>query len=244
MKIIKRHATLSTNQDIKEYVLESDISEPICLYADSQLQGKGQRGNTWVSEPNKNLTCSFYFNDIDIHVDKQFDLSIYVALTILRTLDDLGLNNCQIKWPNDILTGEGKKLSGILIENTLSGAIMKSAIIGIGINVGQTDFPGLPNATSILLEKGKKISVERVLNTLISNMRHLDKQLRLQVDIDEYYKNMYRFNEKSTFRDLNGNIFHGLIQGVTRNGYLKVYHQEDQRINEYDIKEIEFMDQA
>lgn len=244
MNIIKRHATLSTNQEIKEYVKSSNINGPVCLYAESQLEGKGQHGNKWVAEPYKNLTCSFYFSDIGIPVDKQFNLSVYVALAILRTLDELGLNNCQIKWPNDILTGDGNKLCGILIENTLSGYYLSNAVVGIGINVDQVNFPGLPNASSIAIETGNKIGKELVLEKLTSHLEGLNRQGLLSIDIDDYYQKMYRFNEKSTFQDINGNIFHGIIQGVSSNGYLKVYDLNDKTITEYDMKQIKFLDQS
>ena len=244
MHIIKRRATLSTNQEIKDMLTETDMKGPICLYANSQLQGRGQLGNKWTSEPYKNLTCSFYFPDIGIQVDEQFNLSIYVALAILRTLDELGLEFCQIKWPNDILTDNGKKLCGILIENTLSGQKLKSAIIGIGINVNQTDFPGLPNATSVALETGSDVEVDRMLQLLIANMEQLDKQELLKVDIDEYYKRMYLFQKKSIFQDWNGKEFHGIIQGVSNYGKLQVYDINDHVMNEHDIKEIKFLGQA
>ena len=63
MKLIKRYATSSTNEEIKELVQQKKIKEPVCLYSECQSKGKGQLGNRWSSEPFKNLTCSFYFDN-------------------------------------------------------------------------------------------------------------------------------------------------------------------------------------
>ena len=241
MEVIKRYATSSTNEEIKQIVQGKKITEPLCLYSKCQSDGKGQLGNRWSSEPYKNLTCSFYFNEIDIPVSKQFNLSVFVALAISKTLKELGLKETLIKWPNDILAGDHHKICGILTENTLSGSLIKSSIIGIGINVNQKKFPGLSGATSIALELGVDLQIDFVLRRLISNLEGLNKQSLLKIDLDRYYQKLYRYKETHHFKDKNGNIFKGKILGVTSNGYLRVYKLQEQQLEEYDVKEIKFV---
>ena len=243
MIVIKRYATSSTNEELKKYVQQQKIAEPVCLSTKCQTEGKGQLGNTWSSEPFKNLACSFYFDNICIPVEKQFNLSVFAALAIAQTMDEIGLKN-QIKWPNDILAENNQKISGILIENTLSGLLIKSTVIGIGINVNQKKFPDLPNASSIALELGRDFKIESVLNRLIANMENLNKHKILAVDFDQYYQKLYRFKTMNIFKDKNGQVFKGKIKSVTGTGLLQVYKLKEQKLVNYDMKEIKFIDQS
>ena len=244
MILIKRYATSSTNEEIKDLVQKEQITEPVCLYSKCQTEGKGQLGNIWASEPFKNLTCSFYFHHIGIPIEKQFYLSVFVALAIIDTLKDVGIKKSNIKWPNDILAGNQQKVCGILIENTLSGSLIKDTIIGIGLNVNQKKFPDLPNATSIALELGEEFKIDFVLDRLISHFRKLNKHNVMWVNFNQYYQKLYRFNQIAHFKDEKHQIFIGKIQGVTNTGLLRVYKFQDQKIENYDMKEIKFLDQS
>ena len=149
MKLIKLNAIDSTNEYIKknrDFLSEKEL----CVITFNQTEGKGQRGNTWVSEPGSNLCISLYFSDLNISFNDQFNLNMLVSLKIIDILNSLFLKNLKIKWPNDILA-ENKKISGILIETFSKNNIIKDLIIGIGINVNQGDFNDLINATSMSL---------------------------------------------------------------------------------------------
>ena len=93
------------------------------------------------------------------------------------------------------MAGKNQKICGILIENTLSGSLIKSSVIGIGLNVNQKKFPDLPNATSIALELGKDFQIDFVLDRLITNMKKINKQNLLEVDFDQYYQNLFRYKQ-------------------------------------------------
>ena len=75
-----------------------------------------------------------------------------------------------IKWPNDILS-VNKKISGILVENSLSLNQVNYSIIGVGINVNQVLFKKLPNATSLKKISNSDIIIQEVLNELIDNYK-------------------------------------------------------------------------
>ena len=123
----------------------------------TQTAGRGQRGNSWKSEPGKNLTFSIVLkftdnSDMMIKAIDQFVLSQITALSVVELLSRHDIQ-AQIKWPNDIYV-DGKKISGILIENSLRGEWISHSIIGIGLNVNQRNFDvSLPNPTSIALLK-------------------------------------------------------------------------------------------
>ena len=96
-------------------------------------------GSEWVSEDNKNLTFSVFKRFERFSIDNQFCISMIVSLSIYEVLSALRLSNINIKWPNDILSCD-KKIGGVLIENKLKDKQIESSIIGIGLNVNQTNF--------------------------------------------------------------------------------------------------------
>ena len=91
-----------------------------------------------------------------IKAENQFVISQITALAVIDLLQKHKLT-ATIKWPNDIYVGN-RKICGILISHTLRGKNLADSIIGIGININQTQFdPSIPNPTSLILELDKKI---------------------------------------------------------------------------------------
>lgn len=218
------------------------ISDQLCqngtaILADSQSFGKGQRGNSWYSEPGKNLLVSFILKPDNLSVSRQHELTWITSICIVKTLGIFNIES-QIKWPNDILI-RGKKIAGILIENQLSGEFISNSIIGIGLNVNQTAFDGI-EATSIQLNIKKEISIEIVFNELCNQMNslcgefHESESTKLK---SEYESLLYQKNESSFYEDENGK-FEGEIIGVKNNGFLEV--KVDEEVREYGIKEIRY----
>ncbi len=148
MNIIKLDAIDSTNSYLKKIILNKDVSDSTIVTAKFQTKGKGQLGTNWQSEDSKNLIFSIYKKDLGIKVKDQFIISIIVSLALIKTLKKNNLPNLRIKWPNDIMSNN-KKICGILIENIVKEKHVKHTIIGIGLNVNQTIFDNLPNASSI-----------------------------------------------------------------------------------------------
>lgn len=156
----------STNNYAKLLTANSrPVPDGTVILADTQTGGRGQAGTSWVSEPGMNLTFSVLLGCGFLPPIRQFHLSMAVSLGIVDALGRLmhriasageeGGNTTRlpalaIKWPNDILLGR-KKMGGILIENLLAGSRIKNSIVGIGLNINQEDFPGLPGATSLKL---------------------------------------------------------------------------------------------
>ena len=244
MILIEREITQSTNEEIKTLAKQKHFCEPVCLYAHHQFNGKGQKDKSWLSQPYKNLTCSFLFTNLNIQAGKQFFLSIYVSLTITKVLEKYGLNNLYVKWPNDILAPSGKKLCGILIENTLTGVMINQSVIGIGLNINQKSFEGLPNATSVSLELKREINIKEVIDNLIEELKNLSKENILNLNLNDYYNKLYRYNQNVAFVDNHEKIFQGKIESVTDNGMLQIRHQHNQQLENYDFKTIKFLDQS
>lgn len=142
----------------------SEASHGTVVAAYTQSAGRGQRGNSWESEPGKNLTFSLLLRPRKIEAARQFEISQLVAIAIVRILSrHLASDKVRIKWPNDIYW-EDKKICGILIENTLNGSGIERSIAGIGINVNQARFlSDAPNPVSMLNISGHEYPLDTLL---------------------------------------------------------------------------------
>jgi BirA family biotin operon repressor/biotin-[acetyl-CoA-carboxylase] ligase len=206
--------------------------------ADVQTQGKGQRGNIWLSESGKNLLCSFVFKPDNLSVENQIALTWATSLSLLQTLRNFNIE-ALIKWPNDIFVG-GKKIAGILIENQLQGSKISCSIIGIGLNINQTFFEDL-NATSLLLETNQIVEPRTFLNLLANEMNEqfeLIYSSNFELLKSEYEANLFQMNELSSYEDEFGE-FIGKIIGSTNEG--KILIEKSNAIQSYGLKEVVFL---
>ncbi|MBP7478191.1 MAG: biotin--[acetyl-CoA-carboxylase] ligase, partial [Chitinophagales bacterium] len=144
----------STNSFVKQYLSKNKPKAEMVIMSHAQPAGRGQYGNVWLSEPHKNLTFSYLHFPNQVRPDNQFNLNIKVSLAIHRALARIlqpleTQHELKIKWPNDIYL-DNKKIGGILIENTIQGQFIESCIIGVGLNILQTDFGHLSHKASSL----------------------------------------------------------------------------------------------
>ena len=84
--------------------------------------------------------------------------------------------DCQVKWPNDLVTEEGKKLGGVLAELSAEAESVRFVVLGVGINVNQMDFPGLPHATSVARMRGTTQDRAALLQRLVAAIEEVNTQ--------------------------------------------------------------------
>lgn len=230
--------TASTNDDARDAKYrDGDI-----VWADFQTAGRGQRGHTWQSRAGENLTFSVVLEPTFLPVTEQFMLLEAVALALTDFFASLGVKTA-VKWTNDIYVGD-KKAVGILIEHSYAAGKLARTIVGIGINVNQTDFPSdIPNPVSLALLTGKRYELEALLRDFEQSFAHRYEQLRrgewdaLQSD---YHSALYRRDERHIYALPNGEKFGGIIRGVKPQGEL-VVELDDGRVTSFLFKEIEFI---
>ncbi|CAD5108853.1 bifunctional biotin--[acetyl-CoA-carboxylase] ligase/biotin operon repressor BirA [Zestomonas carbonaria] len=127
---------------------------PFLVTAEGQSAGRGRRGRDWVSPFAENLYCSLALR-LDGGARQLEGLSLVVGLAVLRALQDVGLSDIGVKWPNDLLAA-GKKITGILLELSGDPADVCYVVIGVGINTNMQAVAqeiGQP-WTSVRLESG------------------------------------------------------------------------------------------
>lgn len=160
----------STNNEAKRQI--KGLSDMSVIAAVRQTAGRGQRNNTWLSEPGMNLTFSIVLKYgagafSNISPADQAIISQTISKTMVDLLSRHGIE-ARIKLPNDIYVGS-KKICGILIEHTLRGSSLLYTIIGVGLNVNQTIFDeSLPNPTSMVLESNSgPLEIHSLLDELL-----------------------------------------------------------------------------
>jgi len=242
MQRIKLDATDSTNAYLKKLMLSEKLEDYTVVTAIEQLNGRGQMGTQWESEAGKNLTFSVlkYFKNFRIH--EQFLLNIISSLAVYYTLKKMFIPNLQVKWPNDILSGNFK-ICGILIENNLKNDIIQSSIIGFGLNVNQLEFGNLKKASSLKKIKGTTFNLEELLTSLVLNLKILFNEFESGKvsDIRKHYEMfLFRKDKPSTFKDRDSKLFTGYIRGISAEGNL-VVELEDAILKEYAFKELELL---
>ena len=239
--IIQVTAVDSTNNYLKNLLCNERPTEGTLVEAHTQSSGRGQMGNTWVSEPGKNLTVSYLFYPTFLEASKQFYLNMAVSLAVKDCCELLLGDEVKIKWPNDIYYCN-EKIAGILIENAISAGQLTSSVVGIGLNVNQTDFPeALPNPSSLKLVSGKAFDLAEVRDAVSLFLEKYYLQLRQQHFnfLDKGYTvALYRYQQTHEFR-VGEKVMRGEINGVTKEGKL-ILHSNGKE-HRFAFKEVEYV---
>lgn len=160
---IRYEKMASTSDYLKEnYEHFSDFT---IIRANHQTKGRGQFDRTWQSEANQNLLCSILLKEVKISQMDQIKEAVLDGLS--KTIHAFGLN-ARFKAPNDLYVND-KKICGVLIENLIEDDCCLYVVVGIGLNINQTEFKDL-NATSIVLEKTQTVDVESVYQVFIHEL--------------------------------------------------------------------------
>lgn len=242
MQIIKLNATNSTSTYLKNLISGDILEDFTVVVAQKQLEGRGQMGTVWMSEDGKNLTFSLLKKVDALPVMEQFVLNIIIPLAIYDALNGLNVPDLRIKWPNDILSGN-TKICGILIENILSGKNIQSSVIGIGLNVNQMQFGGLPNVSSLKLILGQTFDLDELLVSIVESIknRFMVSEGKSIAQLKTEYENaLFRKDKPSTFKNQKDEMFMGFIRGISQQGKLLVT-MEDDVLKEFDLKEIKLL---
>ena len=221
-------STDSTNTLLKHLAAEGN--PPEFIYAGYQTAGRGQTGNSWESEANKNVLCS-----ILLPPNKNlYFLNIAVSVAIIRLLG----GQYTIKWPNDIYYND-KKLAGILLENAIVGSEVKYSIAGIGLNVNQTEFVSdAPNPVSLKQITGKEYNIDQWMKDLFEAINSVLNEPE-ELIWSEYKTHLYRREGYWPFEDQKGR-FEAHIEDVLPTGEI-VLRDKNGQIHQYGFKQIKYI---
>ena len=170
---IHLHDTLESTMDEAKSLAEHGAAEGTVVIAEEQRAGRGRFERSWVSEPGKDLLFSVVFRPTAAQAPY---VNMAAALAVRATVSEHTGLDTTIKWPNDVKL-EGRKVSGILVESTVSRTSIEYTVLGVGLNVNSNPA-GIPEiapvATSMYREAGRPFDRSEVL---IRVLRDLDSRL-------------------------------------------------------------------
>lgn len=239
IKTIRFKEIDSTSRYLCEYTA-ADGEDLTIAVADFQTAGQGMGTNTWESEPGMNLLFSILVHPRMLPVNKQFLLSMAMAVALKEVLDEY-TTGITVKWPNDIYWND-KKISGTRIDTSLSSHGIRNFILGTGIDVNQREFRSdAPNFVSLYQILGHEVSTDELLNKVVAAFQKY-YSLVLNGDYTDvttiYHQSLYRAHGFYGYKDAEGD-FEATIVKVADDGHL-ILRDHTGLIRTYAFKEIEF----
>lgn len=230
----------STNQKLYQ-LAEMHAADWTVVSCDNQTSGKGYSGNQWQSNAYENVTFSLLLRDT-FHIETDLPyLNMWISMALVDFLTNWQIA-CQVKWPNDIILNN-KKLAGILIENKIQGSYTKFTVVGIGLNVLQTDFGSLKTATSLQKEFPEKdFEPETFIRMLVSYfLKNYDVMMHEAYSeiLKKYNTLLFKKNQIAVYM-LEGKQYNGILKKVDKNGNA-VIELEDLGVKTFHHKEIHLL---
>ncbi len=214
----------STNDEAHRYIQAGKAVPGMAIFTADQQKGKGQRGKIWEGEKDQSLALSILIKPDFLTVQQQFLLSALIALGTRAWLaTQVATDQFRIKWPNDLYWNH-QKIGGILIENIVtSGGEWNWAIVGIGINLNQDQFPSdLPNPVSLFQLNGKKSEPATAAKSLCASLSDFFQSAMNKDEqkiLEQYQQFLYGSGELCSFSRA-GVSFQAIPLGVTPQGEL------------------------
>ena len=204
----------STNTYAK--INKNELENMTLIFASSQTKGHGRMGREWDSGHDENILSSLFIKEKELIQDYD-SLSILFAVIVLKLLQEYGLKNVKIKWPNDVFVGD-KKIAGILLE----GSIPEYIVVGVGININQKTLK-FDTATSMFNLLSRQIPLDEIKEKYIKLLKN--ELSNFQVDKKSYLDiintNNYLEDKKVKFEYQNS-IFTGKVISIDKNNKIVI----------------------
>ncbi len=226
MHIIRLDTVDSTNTYLKRNY--SGLESGTVVSALLQTAGRGRNDRRWIAAKGENLTFSLLLKD-QFFYENYRCLSVLSAYCVLKALEDLGVNELSIKWPNDVYAG-GRKICGILLESVIQQQ-MECLIIGIGINLNQKRFDGdyLTEPTSAVLELGYEIDLDSFSEAVFSILNENLSLLKKGHDFFREIRDYDHLAGKKMYAEINGSRSEVEVCGIDSDFSLKVIEKGEYR---------------
>ena len=209
-------------------------------FAVHQTKGKGQRDKTWQSHEGENILFSIILESQRVSTANIFPFSCAIALACSDFFSKYAGDETRIKWPNDLFWRD-RKAGGILIETAVSGHTIQVFIVGIGININQTQFPALSNKVVSLKQiTGKSFDPIELTKEICSCIEKRMDELQAgekEKQLQEYNAQLWGKNTEHLFKK-NEESFHAMVKGVTEYGELILQNYTEKK---YRVGEIEWI---
>jgi len=229
----------STNNYASTIAKLPETQSGTAITTDFQLEGRGQRDNKWLAEPGSSFLGTLILK-ISLKPEEIFYLSKWASLQVAKILIQHNIPRVSIKWPNDIFV-QGKKIGGILIENSWSDHHLHYSLIGIGLNISNQN---IDNATCISNHTIEIPTVSSFLKTLRNQMASdlflLEENKWPEID-SQYHELLFQIDQIKNYQIAKDqSTFSGKILRVEADGKL-IVEAESQSCLGFYMKEITFL---
>jgi BirA family biotin operon repressor/biotin-[acetyl-CoA-carboxylase] ligase len=206
--------SLTSSNDLAREMAETGAAEGTVIIALSQTAGRGRAGRQWFSPRAEGLYLSVVLRP-DSHTQQISLITLLSSIAVAESLRNHYDVPALIKWPNDILVNK-KKISGSLVETASCGDTLKYAVLGVGVNLSQHEFPPemQGTATSLWMEKNISVTVGQYLPHLLERLNYWYPS-----GLSDSKKLTSRWEELSDYaygRQVSINTPDGVVEGVTR----------------------------
>ena len=220
---VEAHAAIDSTNDRARALLDEPDGEGTAVIAEEQLAGRGRRGRSWTSPPGLNLMVSVALRPRLVATGAWMlgQTAALAARAACAPDADVAL-----KWPNDLVAADGRKLGGLLVETTVLGDWLSTAVIGVGINVNWrvADMPAelAPGATSLAELAGRPVDRVALLGRLLSALdAEVDALEAGRSPLERYRAACVTIGEPVTV-DIGSGLVVGRAVGVDDRGALVV----------------------
>ncbi|MCW8919276.1 MAG: bifunctional biotin--[acetyl-CoA-carboxylase] ligase/biotin operon repressor BirA, partial [Gammaproteobacteria bacterium] len=216
----------STNNFLKQAAENGAPSGMVCL-AESQQAGRGRRGRHWHSPYGSNIYLSILWRFHE-GMSRLGGLSLAVAVAIMRGLDALGVRDIGIKWPNDIVSKEGK-IAGILLEIAGESGGPCHAVIGAGVNYAMSPAAGsvINQPWTSLLATGTVVGRNELAAMLLNRILEVLAiyEMRGFEPFRAEWQRWDMLRDQAVTLHLANQSCHGVARGIDETGMLLVEHE-------------------
>jgi BirA family biotin operon repressor/biotin-[acetyl-CoA-carboxylase] ligase len=167
---ILRFDSLPSTNDLARELAAQGAPEGVTILAREQTRGRGRQGRGWASPMGQGLYLSVILRP-PLAPAQATILTLAAAVAVAETLSVDYALAVDIKWPNDI-HARGRKICGILVETSIEKSRLGYAVLGIGVNLGQREFPGELQgvATSLAIESGQPVTPDECAALLLERL--------------------------------------------------------------------------
>ena len=229
--------TGSTNTELKQ-LARRGAPEGILYITDEQLVGRGRLKRKWVAPPRSSLLMSLLFRPGDfLPADRSQSMTMLCSLALADAVRMKAEVNPYLKWPNDLVWKDGKKLAGILTEAEFTGDRLNWVVVGTGLNVnidfkkyerqhklsGNGDAPLSETATSLSIILSRDTDDLRlpILQKYLFNVEQRYTALQQGWRPHEEWRDrLLGLGKTVTLIDTDGEKHQGIMADVEANGAL------------------------
>ncbi|MBL7120333.1 MAG: biotin--[acetyl-CoA-carboxylase] ligase [Dehalococcoidia bacterium] len=219
------YPSLPSTMDTAREMARDGMCEGTVILAAEQTAGKGRRGRKWVSPPEGSISLSIILHPSPSQLPQ---LNMVAGLATVNCIERATGLKPVIKWPNDVLLN-GKKVSGILMENIFEGGELKAAIVGIGLNVSLdvSSFAEISAiATSLSTELGRELSPGEVLPLLLRELDQTYRDLQSGADIYERWLARVETLGKVVRVKSGDSVEEGYAESINADGSITLRHSD------------------